>query len=83
MADQNNFDAHVPAGTPLGKLTTAQKYNDIRSVNVEDIPTLRAKLQQRGYTHLQINGVLRFPLEYKWEFILERVSAKPNFGPIV
>lgn len=83
MSEQNNFLAHVPVGTPPEQYTTAQKYDDICLINVEDIPTIRAKLQQRQYTPMQINGVIRFLLEYNWEIIHERALVELDLKPIV
>lgn len=83
MVVQNNFDAQVPAGTPHEKLTTAQKYNDIRLSDVEDQPALWARLEQWGYKPMQINGVIRFLLESNWEIIRERKFVCQDFEPIL
>lgn len=83
MSDRNRYDAPIPEGTPESQLTTAQKYNDIGLFNVEDLPTLRAKLLQRGYTPLQINGVIRFLLESNWELIREWGNVRQDLEPIL
>lgn len=83
MSRQNNLHANIPTNTPSARRTTAQKYGDIRLINIEDIPTLRAKLQQRQYSQSQINGVIRFVLEYNWEIIKENSKVESDLEPIV